>query len=349
MPRAAPNTAQQTAQNTQILLSSRPQGEVTLDNFKTVHNPVPDVRGGHIVVRNIWLSLDPYMRGRMNDVKSYTPPFQLGEVLQGQAVGEVVASKHDNFSEGDLVTGMFGWENYTLAEGEGVRKLTADGAPLPYYLSILGVTGLTAYVGLFDIGKLQTGDNVFVSAAAGAVGSAVGQIAKLKGCRVVGTAGSDEKIDYLKNDLGFDDAFNYKTAPLNQALAESCPDGIDLNFENVGGELLEAVLNHMNDFGRITICGMISHYNDKTPRPGPRNLPLITSKRLSLQGFIVSDHLARMPSFIEEMSGWLKEGKVKQRETVAKGIENAPEALIGMLGGDNLGKQLVKVGDEPSV
>ena len=338
-----------TGQNTQILLSSRPQGWVTPENFKTVHNPIPGVQDGHIVVRNIWLSLDPYMRGRMNDVKSYTPPFELGKVLQGQAVGEVVASKHDSFSEGDLVTGMFGWENYTLARGEGVRKLTSSGVPLSYYLSILGVTGLTAYVGLFDIGKLQAGDNVFVSAAAGAVGSAVGQIAKLSGCRVVGTAGSDEKIDYLKDELGFDDAFNYKTAPLNQALKESCPDGIDLNFENVGGETLEAVLARMNDFGRIAVCGMIAHYNDDTPRPGPRNLPLITSKRLRLQGFIVSDHLERMPHFIEEMSGWIRDGRVKQRETVAHGIENAPEAFIGMLKGENIGKQLVKVGDEPSV
>ena len=340
----------QAAQNTQILLSSRPQGWVTPENFKTVYNPVPDVQDGYIVVRNLWLSLDPYMRGRMNDVKSYTPPFQLGEVLQGQAVSEVVASKHNDFSSGDLVTGMFGWENYSLARGDGVRRLERQrGIPLSYYLSILGVTGLTAYVGLFDIGNLQAGDKVFVSAAAGAVGSAVGQLAKLKGCRVVGTAGSDEKIDYLKNDLGFDDAFNYKTAPLNQALKETCPDGIDLNFENVGGDILEAVFNHMNDFGRMAVCGMVSHYNDETPRPGPHNLPLITSKRLRLQGFIVSDHLERTPSFTEELSGWIKDGKVTQRETVAAGIENAPEAFIGMLKGDNIGKQLVKVGEEPSV
>ncbi len=335
-------------ENTQILLSSRPQGWVTRENFETVRKDIPEVRAGQIVVRNLWLSLDPYMRGRMNDAKSYVPPFEVGEVLQGQAVAEVVASKHEKFAEGDFVTGMFGWENYTRSNGEGVRKVERGGVPLSYYLSILGVTGLTAYLGLFDIGGLQAGETLFVSAAAGAVGSAAGQMAKLKGCRVVGTAGSDEKIDYLTGELGFDAAFNYKTAKLSRALKEGCPDGIDLNFENVGGDILEAVLPRMNDFGRVAVCGMIAHYNDETPRPGPRTLPLVISKRLKLQGFIVSDHLDRMKPFIREMSGWIAEGKVVQRESVAEGIESAPEAFIGMLKGDKIGKQLVKVGEKPS-
>ena len=334
-------------QNARILLSSRPQGWVTPENFETVEASTPDIEEGQILVRNIWLSLDPYMRGRMNDAKSYVPPFEVGEVLQGQAVAEVVASKHEKFAEGDLVTGMFGWENYTRSDGEGVRRLEGGGVPPSYYLSILGITGLTAYIGLFDIGRLQEGETVFVSAAAGAVGSAAGQMAKLKGCRVVGTAGSDEKIDYLTNELVFGAAFNYKTAKLSRALKESCPDGIDLNFENVGGDILEAVLPRMNTYGRVAVCGMIAHYNDETPRPGPRTLPLVISKRLKLQGFIVSDHLDRMKPFIQEASGWIAEGKVKQRETVAEGIESAPEAFIGMLKGDKIGKQLVKVSEEP--
>ena len=337
----------QNEQNTQILLSSRPQGWVTLENFETVQTSIPEVQEGQILVRNLWLSLDPYMRGRMNDAKSYVPPFQVGEVLQGQAVAEVVESKHEKFGEGDLVTGMFGWEAYTRSNGEGIRKVERDGVPLSYYLSILGITGFTAYLGLFDVGNLQEGETVFVSAAAGAVGSAAGQIAKLKGCRVVGTAGSNEKVDFLTSELGFDAAFNYKTASLGQALKESCPDGIDLNFENVGGDILEAVLPRMNDFGRVAVCGMIAHYNDETPRPGPRTLPLVISKRLRLQGFIVSDHFDRMQPFVQEMSGWISEGKVKQRESVAEGIENAPEAFIGMLKGNKIGKQLVRVG-EPS-
>ncbi len=335
-------------QNTRILLSSRPQGWVTQENFDTVQTSVPEAEEGQMLVRNLWLSLDPYMRGRMNDAESYVPPFQVGEALQGQAVAEVVASKHEKFSEGDLVTGMFGWEEYSLSGGEGVRKVERSGVPLSYYLSILGVTGLTAYLGLFDVGGLREGETLFVSAAAGAVGSAAGQMAKLKGCRVVGTAGSDEKVDYLTNELGFDAAFNYKTSKLSQALKETCPDGIDLNFENVGGDILEAVLPRMNNFGRITVCGMIAHYNDETPRPGPRTLPLVISKRLKLQGFIVSDHLDRMKPFVQEMSGWIAEGKVKQRETVAEGIESAPGAFIKMLEGDKVGKQLVKVGEEPS-
>ena len=339
---------QQKVQNTRILLANRPQGWVTRENFETVQVAVPEVSEGQILVRNIWLSLDPYMRGRMNDTKSYVPPFQVGEVLQGQTVAEVVQSKHKGFAEGDLVTGMFGWEGYTLSDGRGVRKLEPSSVPLSYYLSILGITGLTAYIGLFDVGQLQAGDTVFVSAAAGAVGSAAGQIAKLKGCRVVGTAGSDVKIDYLTGELGFDAAFNYKTAELSQALKETCPDGIDLNFENVGGDILEAVLPRMNDFGRIAVCGMIAHYNDETPRPGPRTLPLVISKRLRLQGFIVSDHLGRMGSFIQEMSGWIAEGKVTQRETVAEGVESAPEAFIGMLKGEKNGKQLVKISEEAS-
>ena len=343
-----PQDTQNTGQNTQILLSSRPQGWVTQENFETVQNPVPDVQDGQILVRNLWLSLDPYMRGRMNDTKSYVPPFQVSEVLQGQAVGEVAASKNEKFGEGDLVTGMFGWEQYTLSSGEGVRRLESNEVPLSYYLSLLGTTGFTAYLGLFDIGNLQAGETLFVSAAAGAVGSAAGQMAKLKGCRVVGTAGSDEKVDYLTNELSFDAAFNYKTASLSQALKESCPDGIDLNFENVGGDILEAVLPRMNNFGRVAVCGMIAHYNDETPRPGPRTLPLVISKRLKLQGFIVSDHMDQMKPFIQEMSGWIAEGKVKQRETVAEGIESAPEAFIGMFKGDKIGKQLVKVSESSS-
>lgn len=332
--------------NRQIILKSRPDGAVSEDNFDLKTGPAPRPGDGQVLVRLIYLSLDPYMRGRMMDRKSYIPPFAIGQVLQGGAVGEVVESRHPGFAAGDLVTGMMGWEEFSCIDGPGLTKIPDRGVPLSYWLGVLGMPGLTAWVGLLDVGRPKEGETVFVSAASGAVGSIVGQIAKIKGCRAVGTAGSDDKVAWLTDTLGFDAAFNYRTGNLHRVLAETCPDGIDVNFENVGGPMLEAVLPHMNDFGRIAFCGAISEYNDKTPRPGPRGLLLTVARRLRIEGFVVSDHLARFPEFIADMGPWLKEGQIKYRQTIVDGIDAAPKAFIGLFQGENFGKLIVRVGKE---
>jgi NADPH-dependent curcumin reductase CurA len=329
----------------EIHLKSRPQGEPTPGNFELVEATVPEPAEGQLLVKNLFMSVDPYMRGRMNDVKSYVPPFQVGEALDGGAVGQVVRSRAPGFQEGDFVTGMGGWREYHTAPARHYSKVDPKVGSLSAYLGVLGMPGLTAYVGLLDIGKPVAGETVFVSGAAGAVGGLVGQIAKLKGCRVVGSAGSAEKVKHLREELGFDEAFNYKEGPVEQALERTCPQGIGVYFDNVGGEHLEASLGKMNTYGRIVLCGAISQYNATSPAPGPRNLMLAVSKRLLLQGFIVSDerHLARQPDFLRDMGGWLREKKVKEVETVVQGLEKAPEAFIGLLRGHNTGKMVVKL------
>lgn len=335
------------ATNRQIRLASRPSGWVTPDNFDTSEGKVPEAGDGQLVVRNIYLSVDPYMRGRMNDVKSYVPPFQVGEVLQGGVVGQVVASNNRKFSEGDYVTGMLGWEDYSLSDGSGLRRISKGDAPLSYHLGVLGMTGMTAYVGLLKIAEAKAGDTVFVSAASGAVGSIVGQLARIHGCRVIGCAGSDEKVELLTSEFGFDAGFNYKTSKsIPDSIAKACPDGIDVNFENVGGEIFEAALWNMRSFGRIALCGMVANYNDDRLQPGPRGMMVVIGRRLTIRGFIVTDHPEACSEYVGLAGTWLAEGKLTYRETVAEGLENAPTAFIDMLKGGNIGKQIVRIGDE---
>ena len=329
----------------EVRLAARPVGFPKDSDFELIEVTLADPGAGELVVRNLWMSVDPYMRGRMNDVKSYTPPFALGEAMQGGAIGRVEASNNPQFKVGDYVQHGLGWREYFISNGQGLGKIDVSIASPEAYMSVLGGTGFTAYVGLLDLGQPKPGETVFVSAAAGAVGSIVGQIAKIKGCRVVGSAGSDEKVALLTGKLGFDAAFNYKTSDLEEALTRTCPDGIDVYFENVGGDHLQAALNHMNPFGRIPACGMISQYNNSEPMPGPNNLSTVVRQRLTIRGFILSDHAARRPAFLADMSQWLREGKVKSEETVVQGIDNAASAFMGLLRGENTGKMLVKLGE----
>ena len=330
--------------NHQVLLKSRPVGWVSEENFDYVAAEMPVPGPGEILVKNKFMSLDPYMRGRMNEGKSYVAPFEIGKVLQAGAVGEVIESHNDKFAVGDHVSGMLGWENYSTTDGAELIKVDPDLAPLSWYLGILGMPGMTAYVGLMSIGEPKEGETLFVSAASGAVGSVAGQLGKIMGLRVVGCAGDDDKVDYLIHELGFDAAFNYKTCgPVYKKMREVCPKGIDINFENVGGEIMEAALWSMNDFGRIILCGLISAYNDKELTPGPRGMAVMIQRRLKMQGFIVSDQPDLCREYVMKAAGWVKEGKLKYRETVTEGLENAPRAFIGLLKGENFGKQIVKL------
>ena len=332
--------------NTQIRLASRPSGWVTESNFSVTHEPLPDVDDGQILVRNIFMSVDPYMRGRMNETKSYIPPFELGEVLKAGVVGQVVTSRHTGFSAGDHVSGMLGWENYSLTDGSQLRKIAPGALPLSYHLGILGMPGMTAYVGLHTIAGLKPDDTVFVSAASGAVGSVVGQLASIHGCRVTGCAGSDEKVAMLTASLGYDAAFNYKKSQsIPASIREVCPDGIDVDFENVGGEIFEAALWNMREFGRIALCGMIANYNDEQLAPGPRGMMAVIGRRLTIRGFIVTDHPQACQEYVTKAADWLAEGKLTYHETVAEGIESAPGAFIDLLQGNNIGKQIVRLSD----
>jgi len=328
----------------QVQLRSRPTGQPTPENFTVAEVDIGKPKEGEFLVRNEWLSVDPYMRGRMNEGESYVKPFGIGEAMEGGCVGVVVESLHPNFSKGDHVLGNEGWRDFWISKGEGVVKVDTGLAKAQHYLSVLGMTGMTAYVGLLKIGALKKGENVFVSAASGAVGSIVCQIAKIHGCRVVGSSGSAEKIEWLKSKAGIDDAFNYyETDDVSAKLGELFPDGIDVYFDNVGGDHLEGALDHMNEFGRIVSCGMISGYNDEKPVPGPANLFKVIVKRLRMEGFIVTDHADLQAKFHEEMSGWIRDGKVSWEETITEGLENAPKAFIDLFAGDKMGKALVKV------
>ncbi|KOG89453.1 NADP-dependent oxidoreductase [Streptomyces varsoviensis] len=327
-------------------LVARPQGWPKPEDFALRESAVTEPADGQLLVRNLHISVDPYMRGRMNDVKSYVPPFQLDEPMEGGAVGEVIASKADGFAVGDHVLHGLGWREYARLDAEKVTKVDPDAAPLTAYLGVLGMTGLTAYAGLLEVASFQEGDAVFVSGAAGAVGSQVGQLAKLKGAsRVIGSAGSEDKVRLLTEEYGFDAAFNYKSGPVKQQLKEAAPDGIDVYFDNVGGDHLEAAISSFNVHGRATICGMISQYNATEPPAAPRNLGLVIGKRLRLQGMLVQDHKALQPRFVEEVSAWVRSGQLKYRETVVTGIDNAVEAFLGMLRGENTGKMIVSLND----
>jgi NADPH-dependent curcumin reductase CurA len=337
-----------TQMNQQILLASRPTGEPTVDNFRLVETPVPELTDGQVLVRHHYLSLDPYMRGRMNEGKSYAQPQPLDEVMIGGTAGEVVASKNPQFAVGDKVVGMGGWQQYAVigAEQRGVlQKVDTTHIPLSAYLGAVGMPGVTGWYGLTQIIAPKEGETVVVSAASGAVGGVVGQLAKARGCRAVGIAGGPEKCTYVVEELGFDACIDYKAhkdlKSLSQALKQACPDGIDGYFENVGGMILDAVMLRMNAFGRIAFCGMISGYNGE-PIP-MANPSLILVSRLKLQGFIVSEHMQLWPEALKELGTMVATGRLKYRETIAEGLAAAPEAFLGLLKGRNFGKQLVKL------
>ncbi len=333
--------------NRQILLAARPVGFPKDADFKLAESPVPAPGDGQILVRSIYLSVDPYMRGRMNDVKSYAPPVQIGGVMGGGAVGKVVESNNPAFKDGDIVEGMFGWQDYAVSNGQGVRKIDSSLAPISTALGVLGMPGLTAYFGLLEIGDPQAGETVVVSGAAGAVGSLVGQIAKIKGCRAVGIAGADDKISYLTGELGFDGAFNYKTeSNYSEKLKTLCPKGVDVYFDNVGGEITDGVLRLINTKARISICGQISQYNLEKPELAPRMiLSVLLVKQARAEGFLVFQFLERYPEGLRQMAQWIQEGKLKYKEDIEEGIENTPRAFMAMLRGQNVGKQLVKVSE----
>lgn len=330
--------------NRQILLKSRPEGAPGAGNFELVETAVPQLGAGQVLRRTIWLSVDPYMRGRMSEAKSYAAPAKLGEPMVGATVSQVIASDNPRFAPGDFVLGYDGWQSYGIDNGKGLRGLDPSQAPISYSLGVLGMPGLTAYVALLDIGRPKSGETVVVSAAAGAVGSIAGQIAKLKGCRVVGTAGSDEKCTFVTEALGFDACINYKTADLGNALSEACPNGIDVYIDNVGGAVLEAVLARLNVGARIPLVGIISQYSSEKRPPGPNLQPLLVS-RATIRGMIVSDHADRSPDFLRDMSEWLRDGKIHYREDVVEGLENAVSAFLGLFAGENLGKRIVKVAE----
>jgi NADPH:quinone reductase len=330
--------------NRQILFVKRPTGKPDESCFKLITSEIPRPTNGHVLLRTRFLSVDPYMRGRMNDRRSYVAPFQLNEVLTGGIVGEVVESKSNNFVKGNFVVGNLGWQDYSIASEKEVRKIEPEIAPVSTALGVLGMPGLTAYFGLLDIGQPKQGETVVVSGAAGAVGTIVGQIAKIHGCRVIGIAGSDKKTIYLVNELGFDAAINYRTVPnLRKALKEACPAGVDIYFDNVGGDISDAVISLINNNARIPLCGQISLYNDEQVSMGPRLQPRLLTFSAIMQGFIVHNYENRFDEGICQLADWLKEKKLKYAENVVEGLENAPTAFIGLFAGDNLGKQIVKV------
>ena len=335
--------SQYTAQ--QVHLNSRPAGMPTHDNFALVTVELPQPEAGEVLVKNLYMSVDPYMRGRMREDAVYAQAYAVNEVMYGGAIGEVIESNDPSLSAGDIVLNQKAWQDRFVAPANTVVKLEPfDRAQLSLYMGTLGMPGLTSYVGLFKFGEPKAGDTVFVSAASGAVGANVCQIAKLKGCRVIGSCGSDEKAQWLKDECGVDEVINYKTCgDLSAALAAAAPEGIDVYFENVGGEHLQAAINSMNPYGRIAACGMISGYNAANPEPGPNNLMLIVGKKIRITGFIVSDHVDMRDAFLSEMIPWIQAGKIKSHETVVEGIDHAVDAFLGLFSGNNFGKMVVKL------
>jgi NADPH-dependent curcumin reductase CurA len=333
--------------NRQVRLHRRPSGAPTPDDFSFTDSPAPHVEDGHVLRRTIYLSLDPYMRGRMSDARSYAKPVAVGDVMVGGTVSQVVESRHPSFKAGDFVVGADGWQQYASSAPTGLRTLDPSIAPISTALGVLGMPGLTAYVGLLDVGQARSGETVVVSAASGAVGSVVGQIARLKRCRAVGVAGSKDKCDYLTRELGFHAAVNHRDPDLPAALGAACPDGIDVYFENVGGVVLEAVLGLINRGARIPLCGLVSQYNMRPLPPGPNLIPLLTN-RARIPGFHVLDHYDRFEAFVREVGPWVRSGELRYREDIVDGIDAAPQALIGMLEGKNFGKLLVRVSPDPS-
>jgi NADPH-dependent curcumin reductase CurA len=333
----------------QIRLAARPNGYPKDGDFRLVESPVPEPGPGEFLVRVVYLSLDPYMRGRMSDARSYVPPVALGDVMEGGTVCEVVRSSHPGFAAGDVIEGRLGWQEYGVSSGKGVRKIDARIAPISTALGVLGIPGLTAYFGLLEVGQPKAGETVLVSAASGAVGGLVGQIAKLKGCRAVGLAGSDAKVRYITEELGYDAGINYRTASdLDAALGAACPGGIDVYFDNVGGGITEAVSRHVNMFARFAVCGLISQYNLTEPELAPRNERFVLVNRVRIQGFLVFDFAARYKEGLAQLTEWVTEGRLRYREDIVDGLERAPGALTDLLQGRNFGKMLVRVGPDPS-
>jgi NADPH-dependent curcumin reductase CurA len=331
----------------QWLLAARPSGAPKASDFKLVEVPVGDPGTGEVLVRNILMSVDPYMRGRMNERRSYAKPWEVGQPADGRAVGQVVKSNDARFKAGDIVSSMLGWREYALAPGDALTALDRS-VPLPAYLGVLGIPGFTGWYGLKEIGRPKAGETLVVSGAAGATGSLVVQMGKILGLRVVGTAGTNDKCKWLTGELGADAAINYRTAPdLFEALRAACPQGVDVYFENVGGAMLDAVLRLVNPFARIPLCGMISQYNLDTPDPGPRAMMNMVGNRVLMQGFIISDHFDRYPAFLAEVGGWLRAGRIKHEVTVVEGIDHAVKAFLGLFAGDNLGKMVVRLAPEP--
>jgi NADPH-dependent curcumin reductase CurA len=333
--------------NHQIRLKSRPAGEPTPANFEAVDGPVPEPKDGEVLRRTIYLSLDPYMRGRMSDAASYATPVKVGDVMCGHTVSEVVDSRNPDFSKGDFVTGYDGWQAYGLSTGKELRKLNPKAVPISTAIGVLGMPGMTAFVGLMDIGQPKPGETVVVSAASGAVGAVVGQLAKVKGCRAVGIAGSPDKCKYVVDELGFDACINYKTEDLVPALKAACPDGVDIYFENVGGAVFAAILRVINRGARIPLCGIISEYNATGNPAGPNLRPLLVNRAM-MKGFIVSDHIDRAPAFQQEVAPLVMSGRIKFREDIVEGLDNAPEAFIGLLHGKNFGKLMIRVSPDPT-
>ena len=330
-------------QNKEIRLASRPAGVPTLENFQFADIDVPKPQDNEVLVKMHYISVDPYLRGRMRDRKSYVPPFEVGQVIKSYAVGEVVESASPKFQPGDIVSGNFGWRLYDVADANALMKVVPGVSPTTA-LGVLGTTGLTAYFGLLDIGQPKEGETVVVSGAAGAVGIIVCQIAKLKGCRVVGTAGSDEKCDYLRNELGVDVAINYKTTgDMHAALKEACPKGIDVYFDNVGGSVSDAVLQLLANGARLVICGQISIYNSDEPPTGLQPQPFLLVNSAMMKGFIVTQYMSRFGEGIKQLAQWFMSGQLKHAETIVEGFDNTPQAFIGLFSGDNLGKQIVKI------
>ncbi len=327
----------------QIVLASRPKGKPVTENFRFEETELSEIKDAEVLLQGLYYSVDPYMRGRMNDAKSYVPPFNIDEPIMGGVVAKVTKSKSDLYKEGDVVTGMLPWKERFIATEKEVRKIDIKLAPESYYLSILGMTGLTAYFGLMHIGKPKAGETVVVSGAAGAVGIVVGQIAKIQGCRVVGIAGTDKKIDLLKSDFGFDEGINYKTTKnMKEAIKQACPDGVDVYFDNVGGEISDAVIANINFHARIPLCGQISMYNATEVPMGPRVQPMLLTRSVLMQGFIVSNFEEKFHEGIIALAQWLKEDKLKFAETTVEGFQNLPTALLGLFEGDNTGKMVVK-------
>jgi NADPH-dependent curcumin reductase CurA len=339
--------ASDTKTNRRIVLASRPIGKPTVDNFRIEAAPIPSLTDGQILLKTRYLSLDPYMRGRMNAGDSYAARVELNDVMVGGTVSEVADSRNPTFKRGDLVSSYSGWQEYQVSDGSGIRALDPRIQPPSYALGVLGMPGLTAYVGLLDIGEPKPGETVVLAASTGAVGSVVGQIAKLKGCRVIGIAGAKAKCDYAVDELGYDACISHYDDDMAEQLAALCPDGIDVYFENVGGSSWEAVMPLLNTFARVPVCGLIAHYNETELPPGPDRMSMlqgmILTKSIKMQGFIVSNYFNRLPDFVQDMSGWVAQGKVKYKEDMVTGLDKAPEAFLGLFSGNNFGKLVVKV------
>ena len=328
----------------QIVLASRPKGLPNSDNFRMEVVDLTEIKDGEVLLKGMYYSVDPYMRGRMNDAKSYAPPFEIDKPITGGVVAKVIESMSDNFKAGDVVVGNLSWQRNIITNEKDIRVVDTNAAPASYYLSILGMTGLTAYFGLMHIGQPKAGETVVVSGAAGAVGIVVGQIAKIHGCHVVGIAGSDDKIKMLKEEFGFDEAINYKTVPdMNKAIAAACPKGVNVYFDNVGGEISDAVIRNINFNARIALCGQIALYNSTEIPVGPRLQPMLLTRSVLMQGFIVSNYQTQFPEGIKMLTQWVKEGKLKFTETIEHGFENLPKALLGLFNGENTGKMIVEV------